>query len=158
MLLKTSRVSFGGTAAIVTSMAIVTGLNAVSASEKTIITALLIAALADNLTDSLSVHVYQESERLEEKEAFKGTLTNFVVRLVLCVSFAILVATLPTYLALVCSIVWGMLLLGILSYVLAKERGVPPVSEAVKHIAVACAAVLVSRLIGNWINGQIGGS
>ena len=61
---KISRISYGGTAAIVTSMALITGLNTVGTGKSTLITALLIVALADNITDSLSIHIYQESERL----------------------------------------------------------------------------------------------
>jgi len=76
-MIKPTRISFGGTAAIVTSMALIAGLDAAKAGRAIMVSALLIAAVADNLTDSLSVHMYQESERLEEREAFVGTLTNF---------------------------------------------------------------------------------
>src|SRR3974377_2372069 len=80
-ILKPARISFGGTAAIVTSMALISGLSAPGESRASLIGALLIAAVADNLTDSLSVHMYQESERLEQREVFIGTLTNFGTRL-----------------------------------------------------------------------------
>src|SRR5690348_9759853 len=69
-MVKPARISFGGTAAIVTSMALITGLAAANASKGSVVSALLIAAIADNLTDSLSVHVYQESEGLEQRDAF----------------------------------------------------------------------------------------
>jgi hypothetical protein len=62
-MIKTTRISFGGTAAIVTSMALIVGLDAANAGRAAMVSALLIAAVADNLTDSLSVHMYQESER-----------------------------------------------------------------------------------------------
>src|SRR5512140_2034663 len=75
------RISFGGTAAIVTSMAVIVGLHASAAQKSTIVGSLLIIALADNLTDSLGVHVYQESERLAEREAFRTTVANFTTRL-----------------------------------------------------------------------------
>ena len=55
------------------------------------VSAPLIAAVADNLTGSLSVHMYQESERLEEREAFIGTLTNFATRFIVCLSFVLIV-------------------------------------------------------------------
>jgi len=64
-MIKPTRISFGGTAAIATSMALIVGLDAANAGRTVIVSALLIAAVADNLTDSLSVHMYQESERLE---------------------------------------------------------------------------------------------
>lgn len=80
-------ISFGGTAAIVTSMALIAGLDAAQAGRAGVVSALLIAAVADNLTDSLSVHMYQESERLEQKDAFVGTLSNFGTRLIVVSQF-----------------------------------------------------------------------
>ena len=52
-MIKPSRVSFGGTAGIVTSMALIAGLDAAKAGRASTVGALLIAAVADNLTDSL---------------------------------------------------------------------------------------------------------
>jgi VIT1/CCC1 family predicted Fe2+/Mn2+ transporter len=153
---KINRISFGGTAAIVTSMALIVGLDAAHATEKTMISALLIAALADNLTDSLSVHIYQESERLSQREAFIGTLSNFATRLALCLSFAALIVLLAPALALGAALAWGTFLLAALSWVLARERGASPLSEVAKHLIVAALVLFVSRLIGAWINAQIG--
>ena len=82
-----NRISYRGTAAIVTSMALITGLNAAGTGKATLITALLIIALAGNITDSLSIPIYQKSERLEEREAFIGTLSSFTARLLGSLSF-----------------------------------------------------------------------
>ena len=153
---RINRISFGGTAAIVTSMALIVGLDAVHATHKTIISALLIAALADNLTDSLSVHIYQESERLSQREAFIGTLTNFATRLALCLSFAAIIALLPDALAPGAALTWGTLLLAALSWVLARERQVRALPEVAKHLVVAALVILISRLIGGWINVELG--
>ncbi len=152
MRLKLNQISFGGTAAIVTGIALIIGLSAADASRKTIITALLIAGLADNLTDSLSVHIYQESERLVEREAFFGTLTNFAARLGISLSFVFLVAALPLPLAAAAAFAWGSLLLGIMSYLLAKERGVNPAAEVAKHLVVAYLIIIASTGIGYWIS------
>jgi VIT1/CCC1 family predicted Fe2+/Mn2+ transporter len=152
MMLKLNRVSFGGTAATVTSIALIIGLNTANASQKAIITALLIAGLADNLTDSLSVHIYQESERLQEREAFFGTLTNFAARLSLSLSFVLLVAALPISAATTAALIWGTLLLGAMSYLLARERQVSPFPEVVKHLVVAYLIIFASKGIGYWIS------
>jgi hypothetical protein len=67
-------------------MALITGLNAVGTAKSTLMSALPIAALADSLTDSLSIHMYQESARLDEREAFIGTVSNFTTRLLGCLT------------------------------------------------------------------------
>jgi hypothetical protein len=154
-MIKISRISFGGTAAIVTSMALIVGLDAAHAARSTIVSALLIAAVADNLTDSLSVHIYQESERLDETEAFIGTLTNFATRFLLCLTFVLLIATLPLALGVLGAIAWGVILLATLTWMLANQRGVGAFSEVTKHLVVAIAVIAASKGIGYWISDHI---
>jgi VIT1/CCC1 family predicted Fe2+/Mn2+ transporter len=148
---KISRISYGGTAAIVTSMALITGLNTVGTGKSTFITALLIVALADNITDSLSIHIYQESERLDEREAFIGTLSNFTTRLLGSLSFVLIVIAFPPKVVVLGSIVWGNLLLGVLTYFLARERNVRVLPEVIKHLVVAAIAIIISKLIAHLL-------
>lgn len=155
-MVKLSRISFGGTAAIVTSMGLITGLDAANVAKPLIISTLLIAALADNLTDSLSIHIYQESERLEKQEAWLGTLTNFAARFVVCLTFMPIVALCPVSQVVVWSIAWGLSLLAALTCRLAWERRVGIASEVVKHVVVALVVILVSKSIGYWINRHLG--
>lgn len=135
-------------------MALITGLGAADAAKRTIVSALLIAAIADNLTDSLSVHIYQESERLEKREAFIGTLTNFAARLGLCLSFVLLVAVFPMSVATALALLWGIALLATLSWILARERHIAPVTEVAKHVIVAIVVIAASKAIGQWIGTQ----
>lgn len=136
-------------------MALIAGLEAANAGRAGVVSALLIAAVADNLTDSLSVHMYQESERFEQKDAFVGTLTNFATRFVVCLSFVLIVVMLPKHLAVVWGIVWGMSLLAILTSILARHRRVRTVSELVKHLGVAALVIMVSRSVGQWIDTHV---
>jgi uncharacterized membrane-anchored protein len=150
-MIKPSRISFGGTAAIVTSMALISGLSAAKAGKAGLVSALLIAAVADNLTDSLSVHMYQESERLDQRDAFRGTLSNFATRLFVCLSFVLIVATFPERIAVISGLIWGMSLLLGLTYFLARYRKVSALAEVGKHLGVALAIIFVSKYIGQWI-------
>jgi hypothetical protein len=154
-MIKPTRISFGGTAAIATSMALIVGLDAANAGRTVIVSALLIAAVADNLTDSLSVHMYQESERLEQKDAFVGTVANFVTRFFVCLSFVLIVALLRGPAAVIGGIAWGMSLLAALSWLLARHRNVSATAEVAKHLAVALVIILVSKSIGHWISTRV---
>ena len=155
-MFRTSRISFGVTAAVVTSMALISGLSAADATKTIIVSALLIAAFADNLTDALSIHIFQESEQIDQKNAFNGTITNFVTRLLLSISFVLLVGLFPLEYVAKGAIVWGMLLLVILTYLVARERKVKPMLEVVKYLLVASAVIIVSTLIPNWIGALLG--
>jgi len=153
--LSSRRYSFGGTAAIVTSVGLIVGFGAASVSRATTVSGLLIIALADNISDSLSIHIYQESENLEARAAFRATLSNFVARLLVVLSFVTIVLLFPRGYALATAMGWGFLLLGALSYVLARERRVSPLREIVKHFAVAIGVVVVSRVLGAWIAAHV---
>ena len=85
--------TFGGTSAIVTSMGLIIGLQSATAPPPTIVSGLLVIALADNISDSPSIHMYQEADRLEGKGAFRTTLANFVSRLLVALSFVFIVIT-----------------------------------------------------------------
>ena len=149
--LRPAWISFGGTAAIVTSMGLILGLEAAASSSRAIVGALLIVALADNLSDSLSVHIYQEAERLEHREAFVSTLANFATRLVVASTFVLLVIAAPRRLLPWACVAWGMVLLSWLTDRIARARGAPVGKEIAKHLAIALAVIAVSRALGTWL-------
>ncbi len=154
--MKIGNVSFGSTAAIVTSVALIFGLDAATATKSTIMSGLLIVALADNLTDALSMHIYQESDRrLDSREAFIATWSNFVTRLLLSLTFVLLVVLLPIASAVIASAAWGLALLIGLTWALARERRVSFAVELGKHCAAAVAVVLASRGIGALITARL---
>lgn len=150
-MLNPRRFSFGSTSAIVTSMGVIIGLGAATARTATIVSSLLIFAVADNISDSLSIHMYQEAEKLDERSAFRATLTNFVARLLITLSFVMIAMLLAYPYAGIVALVWGLLLLTGLSYALAMERRVSPMAEIGKHLGVAVLVIAASRVIGSWI-------
>ena len=66
--------AYGRAAAILTSVRLVVGFNEASSTTRDLIGALLIVAIADNLTDSLSIHIYQESEHLQPRSRRRSEL------------------------------------------------------------------------------------
>lgn len=144
-------VAFGATAAVVTSVGLIAGFGAAAVSRRALVSSLLIIALADNLSDSLSLHLEQEAENLEPRSAFLATVLNFAVRLAVALSFVALVWLAPPPSALVISLVWGAGLLGGLSYGVARQKRVSPGREVLKHLVVALVVVLVSGLVGRWL-------
>lgn len=154
--MKMGNVSFGGTAAIVTSVALIFGLDAATATKSIIVSGLLIVALADNLTDALSMHVYQEAERrFQAREAFVATWSNFVTRLLLALTFVLLVLLLPLSSAVIASAAWGLSLLVALTWALARERKASFAVELGKHCGAALAVILASRGIGALITARL---
>lgn len=155
VLSRLRRVSFGAPAAIVTSIGLIVGLNAATTSRVAIASSLLILALGDNLTDALSVHIYQEAEQLPARDAFQTTVSNFLARLLVSLSFVALVSTTTPLWMSSLSILWGFILLSALTYRLAKVRGARPAAEIAKHCVVAIIVVLLSVAVGTWVPAWI---
>ncbi|MGD0336014.1 MAG: hypothetical protein ABSB18_02780 [Candidatus Omnitrophota bacterium] len=149
-----TKFSFGATSGIITNLGLITALDTMAHPRLSIIAGILVIALADNIADSLGIHIYQESEGLNEKEVWFSTLTNFLARILVSLTFILLVVTLPINLAVYCSVTWGLVLLAILSYTIAKAKGVNPFRTISEHIAIAIAVITASHFIGKWIIGR----
>ena len=143
--------SYGGTAAIVTGMGLVVAFDAGTTSRAALVSSLLVVAIADNLADSLAIHVYQESENLPSQRAFRSTVANYVTRLMVAGSFAALALLMPAHSLVPVVLAWGTALLCTLTYFVARSRRASPWLEVLKHLAVAIVVIAVSRLIGAWI-------
>jgi VIT1/CCC1 family predicted Fe2+/Mn2+ transporter len=152
---RLTSLSYGGTAAIVTSMGLIVGLSGNAASRAAIASSLLLVAVADNLSDSLAIHAYQESEKLDPVQAFRTTVGNYFSRLLTATSFVALSLLVPSGYLIPLALVWGLLLLGTLTYLVARSRGVAPLPEVSKHLAIAIVVVFVSRVIGDWMPAHL---
>jgi len=155
IIVKPPSVSFGATSAVVTSMGLIAGFGAAGISRPTIVAGLLIVGIADNMTDSLSIHIYQESEKLEERAAFRATVSNFATRLLLSLSFVILVLRLPIRDVGAASLVWGLLLLAGLTWFVARSRHANALAEILKHLGVTAAVIAASQATGIFINTYV---
>ncbi len=152
-----THLSYGSTAAIVTSMGLIVGFDAARTSRATLVGGLLLIAVADNLADSLAIHAYQESERLATRQAFFSTVTNFVARFLVAGSFVLLALALPLERLTAVAVAWGLALLATLTYFVAQQRGVPRLLEVAKHLAVAVIVLAASQAIGAWILARVAG-
>jgi len=146
-----TRFSFGATSAIITNLGIITGLDTLTHPKLSIIGALLVIALADNLSDSFGIHIYQESEHLAKKEVWLSTLTNFLTRLFVSSTFIAMIIVLPIRLAAVCSVIWGLLILTVMTYPIAKQQKINPYSAILVHITIAVVVVIASNFVGGFV-------
>jgi len=146
-----TKFSFGATSAIITNLGIITGLDTLIHPKLSIVVGILTVALADNIADSFGIHIYQESECIDIKEVWFSTFTNFLTRIFVSFTFVVLVALLPISLAMPCSIFWGLALLAVMSYIIAKERKVNPYSAIFEHIIIAVLVIILSHFAGRYV-------
>jgi VIT1/CCC1 family predicted Fe2+/Mn2+ transporter len=152
-----TRYSFGSTAAIMTNLALMVGLDSEPNAKVPIIGGILVIAIADNLSDTFGIHmIYQESENLAPKEIIASTVFNFFARIIVSLSFILLILLLPIYMAVTASVVWGLLLLAIISYIVAKKRSANPFWSVLAHLLIAVAIIAASEILGSILIRRFG--
>jgi VIT1/CCC1 family predicted Fe2+/Mn2+ transporter len=147
------RFSFGATSAVTSSLALMVGLNQLGVSGIGMIGALLVIGLADNIADSLGIHVYSESK--SKNYTILDTVTNYLTRLVITLVPILFVIFLPMTYAIIASVVVGLAILAILSYLIAKAHKLNPYRNVVEHLVVAILVLIVSQLIGSSIKALL---
>ncbi len=146
---------FGSTAAIITDISLIVGLGSVQTGKGAILGGLMTIALADNISDSLGIHMYKESEGYEGRLSLLATSLNFFSRLLVSCSFIIIVLLFSISHSIMISIVWGLLLLSLISYLIAKSNNDNTVLEIIKHLLIAVIVIAVSRYVGYLISKYI---
>jgi VIT1/CCC1 family predicted Fe2+/Mn2+ transporter len=143
---------FGATSGVITTLGLITGLNAGTQSITAVLGGILVIAVADSMSDALGIHIAEEADpRTDHEHVWNATVTTFLTKLVFALSFAIPLLLLPLGPAVVASIVWGMLVVTVLSYFLARSQNQSPWPIILEHLGIAILVVVLSHLIGVWV-------
>ncbi len=155
--MEINKISLGATSAIVTSMGLIAGLTHGDNAKTAIIGGLLVVGIADNISDSLGIHIYKESEGVNKQEIKSSTLGNFIVRLIITLLFVTVVLLFPPHIAYIVSSVLGMVLLSAMSYLIARIKMTHPLREVVNHLAIALIVIIGCKFLGDFISHHING-
>jgi VIT1/CCC1 family predicted Fe2+/Mn2+ transporter len=153
-----SKLSYGSTAATTTSLALIIGLHDTASARMGIIGALLVIAIADNISDSLSIHMYRESECSQPGgNSNVYTISNFFARLLVTGVFIGIVAVCPMHLAVILSVAVGFAVLTVLSYLIARHQKTSVALAILHHLSVAAGVMVISYFVGHWISNALPG-
>lgn len=146
-------ISFGTTSGIITTLGLMIGLASGTNSKLAVIGGVLTIAIADALSDSLGIHISEESEnKHSSKEIWEAAISTFICKFLVASSFVIPIVLLGLKDAVVVSIFWGMLLLGVLSYYIGKGQRIKTINVIVEHLAVAVVVIVIAHYIGYLIS------
>ena len=147
-------VFFGATSGVITTIGLITGLNAGTQSLVAVLGGILVVAVADAMSDALGIHLAQEADPDATSEhIWAATIWTFLPTLVVALSFALPLLILPLQLAVAVSVGWGLLVITLLSAYLARIQNVPALHVVTEHLGIAIVVVAVSHFIGVWVHG-----
>lgn len=152
-----SGISFGLTSGVITTLGLLVGLQAGTHSRLAVIGGVLTIAIADALSDALGMHIAKESETgASTATLWLSALSTFVSKFILAISFIVPVLAFPLVTAVWASIAYGLIVLGLLSYFIARSQGAPPAKTIGEHIAIAVIVVILTHFTGVWISRHFG--
>ncbi len=145
--------SFGLTSAIITTLGLMVGLSSGTNSKLAVVGGILTIAIADAFSDSLGIHVSEESENKHtSKEIWSSTFATFVSKFLFALTFLVPVIVFDLAFAVAVSIAWGLLALSVLSYKIAKNENEKPWKVIGEHLAIAVTVVILTHYLGILIS------
>lgn len=151
--------SFGLTSAIITTLGLMVGLEAGTGSKVTVIGGVLTIAIADAFSDALGIHVSEESEnRHSTKEIWQSTLATFVAKFIFASTFIVPLLLFSLSIAIIVAVVWGLSLLGIFSFLIARQQEAKAWIVITEHLVIALVVILITHYVGDWISAIFEGN
>ncbi len=144
--------SFGLTSGVITTLGLMVGLHSSTHSTLAVIGGILTIAVADAFSDAFGMHVSEESENQHTtKEIWEATLSTFFSKFIFALTFAVPVLLLNLNAAMIISIIWGLLLITIFSFYLAKEQQVKSGRVVLEHLIIALVVIIATHYLGDLI-------
>ncbi|WP_048098374.1 VIT1/CCC1 transporter family protein [Archaeoglobus sulfaticallidus] len=144
--------SFGLTSAVITTLGLMVGLHSGTHSKIVVIGGILTIAIADAFSDALGIHVSEEAENKHTtKEIWESTISTFLSKFVFALTFVVPLLLFQLSTAIIVSVIWGLSLLGIFSFQIAKEQKTKPWKVVTEHLVIALIVIVITHYVGDWI-------
>ncbi|MGQ0556745.1 MAG: hypothetical protein ACT4PN_12465 [Nitrospiraceae bacterium] len=145
-------ISFGLTSGVITTLGLMVGLHSGTHSRAIVIGGILTIAIADAMSDALGIHVSEESKNsVPVSQVWEATLATFTAKFVVSATFVVPVLISPLDQAIVISIVWGLFLLTVLSFFIARAQTIAPWKVIGEHLLIALCVVAMTHAVGDWV-------
>ena len=148
---------FGATSGVITTIGLIVGLNSGTRSITAVLGGILVIAVADAMSDALGIHLAEEADpNTDHGHVWAAPIMTFLTKFVFSISFAIPLLLLPLTTAVAVSVIWGLLVIVILSYFLARSQDESPLYIIGEHLGIAILVLVFSHYIGVWVAATFG--
>ncbi len=145
------------TSGAITTLGLMVGLHSGTHSRLAVIGGILTIAIADAFSDALGIHVSEEAEHVHtEREIWASTIATFISKLFLALTFMIPVFLFELSTAILVSVVWGLTMLTLISWKIARKQGNTPWKVITEHVGIAMAVIVITHYVGDWIGATFG--
>jgi VIT1/CCC1 family predicted Fe2+/Mn2+ transporter len=145
-------ISFGLTSAVITTLGLMVGLHSGTHSKIVVLAGILTIAIADAFSDALGIHVSEEAESTHTiKQIWAATISTFLAKFLFAMTFVVPLILFAWPTAIVISMIWGLSILSILSYIIAKSQSESPWKIVGEHLIIALTVIGITHWVGDWL-------
>jgi len=146
-------IAFGMTSGVITTLGVIIGLSAATNLRLAVIGGILTVAISDAFSDALGIHISQESsKRNNHKQIWEATISTFLAKLIVALTFLVPILFFPLQVAIKINLAWGLILIVIFNYYLAKSRNESPSKTISGHLGVAILVIIITYYVGKLIS------
>ena len=149
--------SFGLTSGTITTLGLMVGLHSGTHSKLVVLGGILTIAIADAFSDALGIHISEEAENKHTQvEIWESTVATFVAKFVFALTFIVPVLVFDLSTAIAVSVVWGLLVLTLVSLGIAREQKISAWTVIAEHVGIGLVVVIITHYVGDWIGRTFG--
>ena len=150
-------ISFGCTSGVITTLGLMVGLHSGTNSVPAVVGGIITIAIADAFSDALGIHISQESTNTQSGgHVWAATGATFLSKFFIALTFVFPVLYFDFFVAIIFSLIWGLLVLTVLSYRIARYQNQNPLRVILEHIFIALAVVVATHFVGHWVGNVFG--
>lgn len=140
------------TSGVITTIGLMVGLNSGTHSKAVVLGRILSIAIADSLSNAMGIHLSEESKNTGSTvHVWESTIATFIAKFVIALSFIVPILVAPLPIAILASVLWGLSLIAVLSFFLARTQGIASWTMIAEHLFIVLCVVMLSYYVGNWI-------
>jgi VIT1/CCC1 family predicted Fe2+/Mn2+ transporter len=149
--------SFGLTSATITTLGLMIGLHSGTHSKLVVLGGILTIAIADAFSDSHGVHISEEFENKKSpKDVWMATIATFLSKFIFALTFVVPVLLFSLDTAIIVSIVWGLFMISLLSYKMAKEQNNNMLQVIGEHVLIFFSVMAITHFVGDFLGTHFG--
>lgn len=146
-------ISFGLTSSVITTLGLMIGLYFGTQSRLAVIGGIITIALADAMSDGLGIHVSEEARATSTRRAiWEATLSTFLIKFLFTLTFLIPIVIFSLKVAVIVSVLWGYVILGLLTFMLGSKNTKDRLKMVLEHISIMTLVIFLSYLLGLFVN------
>ncbi len=142
-------ICFGFTSGVITTLGRMVGLHSGTHSVPAVLGGILTIAIADAMSDALGIHISEESSKAStHQQVWKTTISTFLSKFFMALTFVLPVLLFPLLTAIWVSVFWGLTVVGLLSYYIARSQGTRPLAVISEHLGIALLVLIITHYVG----------